>query len=177
MNSINKIELRNRLLTSRRNLQPRVRKSLDEKICNKVIERLKTLNPKVIHLYTSIPSLGEINTSKIINWARTNSIQVISTVKDQNKWKMVDISKSDQKFEIIEHPSIDIVILPVVAFDRRLNRLGLGGGYYDRLLSNHPGAKSIGIAYEGLLVPEIPIEPHDKILDEVITDKKIYSHA
>lgn len=66
----------------------------------------------------------------------------------------------------------DVVLVPLVAFDRRLYRLGYGGGYYDRALPalkrNHPAAVTVGIAYAWQEVPVLPCESYDVPLDYCI---------
>lgn len=68
---------------------------------------------------------------------------------------------------------IDVMIVPVVAFDRFLNRLGHGGGHFDRLLSSHSGPK-VGLAFEGQRIAAVPFEPHDVPLDFAVTEQRIY---
>lgn len=68
---------------------------------------------------------------------------------------------------------IDIMLVPVVAFDRQLNRLGHGGGNFDRLLSSHAGTK-IGLAFEGQRLAAVPFEPHDVPLNFVVTEQRLY---
>ncbi|MEO5341317.1 MAG: 5-formyltetrahydrofolate cyclo-ligase [Magnetococcus sp. MYC-9] len=72
--------------------------------------------------------------------------------------------------------SMDILFLPLVAFDAKGWRLGYGGGYYDRLLSCIPketGQKPqlIGLAYHFQAVPAVPHEAHDVPMDQVVTDR------
>jgi 5-formyltetrahydrofolate cyclo-ligase len=67
----------------------------------------------------------------------------------------------------------DLVIAPVLGFDRRGYRLGQGGGLYDRTLANLRRLKSvfvIGLAYSGQEVAELPAEPHDERLDAILTE-------
>ncbi|MBR0176790.1 MAG: 5-formyltetrahydrofolate cyclo-ligase [Bacteroidales bacterium] len=63
----------------------------------------------------------------------------------------------------------DLIVVPGVAFDRKGNRLGRGKGYYDRFLSQHLEVKRIGICFDFQLVEEVPSEPFDIRMDEVIT--------
>jgi len=67
----------------------------------------------------------------------------------------------------------DLVIAPLLAFDRRGGRLGQGAGHYDRTLSNLRATKPVfvlGLAYAGQEVDEIPMEPHDQRLDAILTE-------
>ncbi|MDA3935994.1 MAG: 5-formyltetrahydrofolate cyclo-ligase [Actinomycetota bacterium] len=64
---------------------------------------------------------------------------------------------------------IDLVIAPGVAFDAHGRRLGYGGGFYDRLLSGMPHTYTIGVCFDGQIVDEVPTEPHDAIMDAVVT--------
>lgn len=63
----------------------------------------------------------------------------------------------------------DLIIVPGVAFDRKGNRLGRGRGYYDRFLCQHLDVKRIGICFDFQLLEEIPTEPFDITMDEVIS--------
>jgi 5-formyltetrahydrofolate cyclo-ligase len=70
--------------------------------------------------------------------------------------------------------AIDVVIVPAVAFDERGNRLGYGGGYYDRLLpSLRHDCLRIGIAFDEQVMAEIPAEEHDELVDIVITQTRV----
>ena len=69
------------------------------------------------------------------------------------------------------HP--DLVIVPLVGFDRQGGRLGQGGGHYDRTLEAlraHKPVFVLGLAYAGQEVPELDIEPHDQRLDAILTE-------
>ena len=70
----------------------------------------------------------------------------------------------------------DIVLVPLVAFDKFGHRLGYGHGYYDRALAFLRGEKAIraiGLAFEAQEVSQIPHEPHDETLDAVLTEKGV----
>ncbi|MCM1440335.1 MAG: 5-formyltetrahydrofolate cyclo-ligase [Roseburia sp.] len=71
---------------------------------------------------------------------------------------------------IIDPESIDLIIVPGVAYDRKGGRLGRGKGFYDRLLSETKATK-IGVGYEFQLFDEIPQESHDVRMDAVITQR------
>lgn len=67
----------------------------------------------------------------------------------------------------------DIVIAPLLAFDRRGGRLGQGGGVYDRTLAALRARKPvlvIGLAYAAQEIAEVPMGPHDERLDAILTE-------
>lgn len=69
---------------------------------------------------------------------------------------------------------IDVVIVPGVGFDRTLNRIGFGAGYYDRFLSKlRPDSKKIAICYDEQIVSKVPTGRYDLKMDMVITDKEV----
>lgn len=65
---------------------------------------------------------------------------------------------------------IKIIIVPGVAFDRNGNRLGRGRGFYDRLLKTTPNAYKIGVAFNFQMVDQVPTEPLDVPMNQVITE-------
>jgi 5-formyltetrahydrofolate cyclo-ligase len=67
----------------------------------------------------------------------------------------------------------DILLVPLLAFDRARNRLGYGGGYYDRTLAALPGALALGCAFAGQEVASVPVGPYDRALDAVATEAGI----
>ncbi|HAQ62762.1 TPA: 5-formyltetrahydrofolate cyclo-ligase [Candidatus Delongbacteria bacterium] len=65
--------------------------------------------------------------------------------------------------------SIDLAIVPGIAFDRHNNRMGRGKAYYDKILSKLKGTSHlIGICYDFQMVENVPVEPHDIKMDGVI---------
>ncbi len=67
----------------------------------------------------------------------------------------------------------DVVLLPLVGFDRHGYRLGQGGGHYDRTLAalrQQGPVAAIGIAYAGQEIDRVPVEPHDQPLDWIVTE-------
>ncbi|PID36730.1 MAG: 5-formyltetrahydrofolate cyclo-ligase [Rhodobacterales bacterium] len=70
----------------------------------------------------------------------------------------------------------EVMILPLVAFDRRGGRLGYGGGYYDRTLERLRGrgpVTAIGFAYAAQELDTLPLEPTDQPLDMIVTDREV----
>jgi 5-formyltetrahydrofolate cyclo-ligase len=64
----------------------------------------------------------------------------------------------------------DLIVTPLLAFDRWGGRLGQGGGYYDRTFAAAPDAVRVGFAYAGQQVDRLPVEGHDIRLHGVLTE-------
>ena len=94
------------------------------------------------------------------------------TFSDPLKINRYGIPEPEKKSLIIP----DIIFVPLVAFDKKLNRLGYGGGYYDRLIANLSKKKKIikiGLALHVQEINKVPINKYDQKLDYVITNKSI----
>ena len=82
--------------------------------------------------------------------------------------------------DLINTRDLDIILAPLVAFDADCNRIGMGGGYYDRTLAFRKPRKNwrrpllIGVAYDFQRVESVETQPWDIPLDAVITDKQCY---
>lgn len=73
----------------------------------------------------------------------------------------------------------DIVFAPLIGFTASGTRLGQGGGHYDRWLTEHPGTRTVGLAWDVQLVePDsaLPTEPHDVALDCIVTPTRMYGN-
>lgn len=77
--------------------------------------------------------------------------------------------REPQPIEPIDAKEAEVIVCPGLAFDKAGNRLGYGGGYYDRYLKDCP-AKRIGICFKEQLVEAIPCKENDVPMDAVITD-------
>ena len=72
----------------------------------------------------------------------------------------------------------DIMLVPMLAFDRTKYRLGYGGGFYDRTIAGFRDARhqfiAIGVAYAGLEIAELPKDPWDQPLDAILTEQGLF---
>lgn len=71
-----------------------------------------------------------------------------------------------------EQEDPDVVLVPGIVFDESLNRIGFGGGYYDRFLQETAALK-IGVCFDCQIVAHICPEPHDIPMDLIVTEKRI----
>jgi 5-formyltetrahydrofolate cyclo-ligase len=99
---------------------------------------------------------------------------------DFYKWSFFDILKVNKygipepETKSIVYP--DILLIPLVAFDKNLNRLGYGAGYYDRLIEKLSKKKKIikiGLAFSFQKINKVPINAYDQKLDYIVTNKYI----
>ena len=146
---------------------------------------------KIFSIYLS--SGNEVNTDGIIEHFKKNHIafsypKIIA--KDQPLKFILDEENQDfvacNIYSTIFEPNCgkevipDILILPLIAFDHDLNRLGAGGGFFDRTISSlkkhHKKIITIGLAYDFQRLGEaLPIENTDQKLDFIVTKNKIFS--
>lgn len=66
--------------------------------------------------------------------------------------------------------SIEMIMVPGIAFDRKNNRMGRGRGFYDRMLKSTPNAYKVGVAFNFQLFDQIPVEPFDVAMNQVIVE-------
>lgn len=68
-----------------------------------------------------------------------------------------------------------LMLVPLLAFTDLRERLGQGGGHYDRWLAANPEVLPVGLAWDCQLVPTLPTEPHDQQLHAVVTPTRLYA--
>lgn len=101
---------------------------------------------------------------------------------NSTRWKQnrFNITEPDTHWGHTLHARhLDIILMPLVTFDRRGNRMGMGGGYYDRSLAFRnqrliwKKPLLIGVAYSCQEYPDLPTNPWDVVMDMIITEKEI----
>ena len=125
-----------------------------------ILNILKLLEKK--NYIISLPKIAKNNKMDFYQWSLKEPLKI-------NKYGIPE-SFSNKKI----YP--DIILIPLVGFDSHLNRLGYGGGYYDRYLSkvqNKNKIIKIGMGFSFQEFSNLPINKHDKKLDCIITEKKI----
>ena len=179
---MNKSKIRSKILNLRKKNSYKKLKLSPEKIF--LFIKKKKIKFKNIGGY--YPCNHEIDDLEILNFLRNKKINISLPIIKENKqmdffeWKSKDPLKIN-KYGIAE-PTLgkkiypDIIFVPLVAYDDDLNRLGYGGGFYDRYLEKIVKFKKIlkiGLAFSYQGLKKIPINKHDKKLDLIITEKKI----
>jgi 5-formyltetrahydrofolate cyclo-ligase len=179
---VSKSKLRKRILKKRENINKR-----NIKInFNKIIKLLKKKKKgkKIIGGY--YPVNYEVdNLSLLKKLEKDNFIISLPSIKryfemDFHRWSLLESLKINKYgipepvIENIVYP--DILLIPLVAFDKNLNRLGYGGGYYDRLITKLSKKKKIlkiGLAFSFQEVDKVPTNKYDQKLDYIVTERNI----
>ena len=147
------------------------------------------LESKIALLYRS--GNLEVQTDSIIQKAQSYNKIVVLPAFDPENYKMklmkVDVFGQElipgprgvlepdaSKCKVVPMDRIDIAIIPGLAFDGKGGRIGMGTGYYDRLVPRLDiTTRKVALTFEEQIIPQVPMESHDKHVDIIITDKRI----
>ena len=178
-----KSKIRNKFLTIRKNNNKKNIQIKFNKIYN-LLKKITNLKGKIIGGY--YPVNNEVDDLHILRMLEKKKIAIaLPLVKKNFKMNFIKYSINYpfvvNKYGIPE-PSPgkivfpDILLVPLVAFDKNLNRLGYGAGYYDRLIKSLKKNKkiiTIGLAFHFQEFYSIPISKYDQKLNYIITNKNI----
>lgn len=191
MNQSYRSEIRTLIRQKRRALDSAFQQNASMNLVQQASDFLPA-HSQIIALYLSVD--GELNTQPLIEWCwqqnHTVCLPVIDTEQDGimmfYRYESSTVMQRN-KFGIEEpHPQfaapiafddIDIMFTPLVAFDAAGNRLGMGGGFYDRALEDWKHNKKpvpVGLAHDCQQVEAIPTEHWDVPLPILVTPTKIW---
>jgi 5-formyltetrahydrofolate cyclo-ligase len=162
---------------------------LDARIFARLKEGWDWDNVKRLHVYLPLARRREIGTWALVRWlwAAHPAIRVYVPRLTSSGMDHVEINHHTQfrpnHYQVPEPMAgemlgtserLDMVITPLLAFDKSGHRVGYGGGYYDRFLAEHTAAERVGLAYHACLVPEgIAAEPHDVPMEVIVTENEV----
>ncbi|MDT7924368.1 MAG: 5-formyltetrahydrofolate cyclo-ligase [Chlorobiota bacterium] len=181
-----KAELRRIVLERRAALPEPLRRWYSERIAQWVLQHPWVRDARAVHVYCSVR--GEVHTEllrqRLLEMGKRVAVPVVrgaqllhawvtleSTYRP-GQWGIPEPEVPDEALQTAEQLGLtpqDVVLVPLVGYDRRLFRLGYGRGFYDGFLRGVP-ARRVGLAFSVQFVPEIPSEPHDVALDAVVTE-------
>jgi 5-formyltetrahydrofolate cyclo-ligase len=158
-----KSELRTSFLAKRQAMSPEERSRAGAEIVANFFENVDLLPIKVLHCFISIDRFGEVDTRPIFQriWHDRPGIQTVvprinreldelesllygpDTELEHNRWQIGEPVHNEK----VEPAQVDLVIVPLLCFDRTGHRVGYGKGYYDRFLARcRPTCKKIGLS-------------------------------
>ena len=178
---MNKSEIRKKLLKIRKqNIYKNL--EINFKYLLNILKKNKVIGKTIGGYY---PYNTEIDATKILEKFEKQNYQIsLPKIKKNYEMDFYDWSSKEpltiNKYGIPEPTSNKIIypnifLVPLVAFDKSLNRIGYGGGFYDRYLKKLKKRKKIikiGLAYSFQKVREVPTNKHDIKLDFIVTEKE-----
>lgn len=176
--------LRHVVKKTRGSLGPDWMRNMSEAIEATVIDLDVFHKARAVACYLSAPA--EVQTGEILDvcWNRGKKVCVPVWLASKKQYKLAWLERNEKTVKgpcgilqpetpiLADAAEVDIVIVPGVAFDRRGNRLGHGGGHYDRLLSGRKLCRAfrIGLAFGFQLVKAVPVNKADKRMNVVVTE-------
>ncbi|OGR89074.1 MAG: 5-formyltetrahydrofolate cyclo-ligase [Elusimicrobia bacterium RIFCSPLOWO2_01_FULL_59_12] len=189
MEKQNKTSLRKEFLKKRDRLTPAARARDSAIIRQRVLAHPEWQDVHTLLTYVSYRS--EVETYKLIQEAIARRKRVVVPVMDPES-KELRLSElhalgdlAPGAFHGIQEPApchvkrvipmeIELVLVPGVAFDRQGGRIGLGGGYFDKLLDSMPNARRVGLAFSAQISKRpLPMAAHDIRMHAVVTEKEV----
>jgi 5-formyltetrahydrofolate cyclo-ligase len=185
---LNKNDLRSSIKRRRREQDPRAARLKDKRISKQVLDLESIHRSETIALYSSLAD--EVDTTAILSEllrlqktvvlpkvvGKSLEFRIVKNIdNDLSNIGSFGIDEPADTCPLIPIDSIDLFIIPGIAFDRFGGRIGFGGGYYDRVLhQKRSDAISLAIAYEFQVVHAVSIEEHDKSVDMIVTEQEVY---
>lgn len=192
------ISIRTRIRKRRRMLSPQEQANASQMLLKQLTTLPEIKQAKNIAIY--LANDGELNTETFIQWCWQQNIKTyLPVIHPFSKGQLLflhyhqhSIMKANQYgileprlnvLDIIPTSALDIIFTPLVAFDTTGNRIGMGGGFYDRTLAKwyqqfksdiNAKPRPIGIAHNCQKVEKIPTQRWDIPLAKIATPKKIY---
>lgn len=170
----NKNLIRQTCRLKRRMLSETIQKKISQQVCLHIQKLEIYQHAKHIALYQAIE--GEIDLTNIWTHAIQNEKQCYMPVMHQDKTlTFVQATPEDSTHtQMISLNQLDLMIMPLVAFDNYGTRLGRGAGYYDRTLANHRPNCLLGVAYAFQRQHKLIREPWDIPMDGIVTEEGIH---
>lgn len=186
-----KSEIRKIILNIRNNMTKEQVIEKSSIIMNKIISSEEYKKSQTVFIYMDFKN--EVMTSDLIKSMLNEGKTVVIPYTDTVNTILIPVELHDIENDLITSPfgykepkkekiipvdpkEFDLIVVPGVVFDKRLNRIGYGKGYYDRILINKRNdVKAIAVAFELQVLDEIPFEEHDVKMDMIITEENIYN--
>lgn len=188
---MNKAQLRRRLRQCLLSMPSEQRKRKSKKACQHLVATSLFQEASMVMLFLSL--YYEVDTTDAIQqaWTLGKTVVVPKVDREQGLLIPIQINSLDEAFDFtagisgLRNPTsnhtvpleqIDLVVAPGLGFDGQGNRLGHGGGYYDRFFSTgHLRAKRCGFAFDEQVVDCIPVDKSDQLVDYLVTDEQALS--
>lgn len=184
MSSSPKAKVRSQVRGRRRQLEPLEKNRMDEQIRNRLLEMKELSEADVIYSYMSFG--GEVDTICLMNALRRQNKRVAVPRVEGDRIFFYFVAGMEELapgckgiLEPVEgcEPAFDRqapVITPGMAFSLEGERIGYGGGYYDRFFEKEPDHIRIALAYPFQIYEKLQTEECDRKIDRIVTPDQIY---
>ena len=184
-----KQEIRNDLIKTLDGMSEKEVAEKTKAIANRLFEFANFLEANITLLYVN--TKHEVGTGEILKRSFEYGKIVVLPAFELSQYRMKLLKVDDLKSSLIPGPRgvlepdsqqckkvpidcIDIAVIPGIVFDEKGARIGSGSGFYDRLIPKLPiTTRKVALSMEDQIVPQIPMEGHDKHVDIIVTDKRI----
>ena len=184
---IEKVDLRAMMIARRRAIPEKLRFQMDVAIASHLVTLPEVICAHHIHLYLSITAFAEVDTALIVDGLTAMHKRLsVPVVRNgdllsalYHKGDLLRTAQFGQPepdvYSAVDESDLDLVLLPLLAFDSRGYRLGYGKGLYDRFLQRlgkqgvHPFR--VGLSYLQQRIDTFPVDPWDEPLDAVIYEE------
>lgn len=159
---------------------------LSQEICRRLIESVDWAGINSLHSYIPLPHLHEVDIWPVLKFVWQDYPQIMTAVAPGRpagpsriinpaiRWRGL---APHAAAPVPDSQQFDLILVPVLGFDQNLQRLGWGGGWYDRFLAGQTKALKIGLCFSfGLVKEGLPAELHDISMDKIITEQAIIVH-
>ena len=183
-----KADLRDRMRKLLADLGPESRHDASAAACLRLAALEAFRHASVVMLYMPLPTELDLTAAAIRCYRQGKTVCVPRVDWKGRDMVPVEISSfDDEVMEIDDHGlrtpregrplvprTIDLVIVPGLAFDTAGNRLGRGGGFYDRFLRRlRRSATTVGFAFDAQIVDAVPADDRDFAMDTIVTDRRV----
>lgn len=184
---MDKAELRRKLMDCLLAIPSEQRNERSRTACRNLVSTVEFQNASTIMMFLSLPH--EVDTSEAIlhAWQLGKAVAVPKISWEQRHMIPVQINSLETGFSTassgLKNPisglpvpfgQIDLVVAPGLGFDKKGNRLGRGGSYYDRFFANSElKAERCGFGFAEQLIDSIPVVDHDEPVEFLVTDEEI----
>ncbi|MFZ2148314.1 MAG: 5-formyltetrahydrofolate cyclo-ligase [Sedimentisphaerales bacterium] len=176
-------KLQNRLLA----IPSEQRSEKSRKACRNLLSISQFQSASTVMMYLSLPHEADTSEAILHAWQLGKIVAVPKISWQQRHMMPVQIYSLETGFSTsasgLRNPiagvpmpfeEIDLVVTPALGFDRKGNRLGRGGSYYDRFFANPKlNASRCGFGFAEQLVEAIPVTEHDEPVDLLVTDEEV----
>lgn len=180
---LTRAQIRTQMKAKRLSLSPEARQQASQVLCHSSLSLLQQYPAKSIAFY--LPFQGEISPIPLMNKLALQGVQCALPVLHpfsagylqfarytgeqdlcMNRFGILEPRLTVQNIVCLEE--IELIFVPLVACDKQHNRLGMGGGFYDRTLALMPNAITVGLAHRCQQVEQLPVESWDIPLDHIL---------